>query len=60
MKQAVSFLKLKLTNNALDQHGHVSIFLTKILGSLVKVLRNGLNLLNDFLSGILIKSDIPT
>ncbi|XP_066500695.1 T-box transcription factor 16 [Hoplias malabaricus] len=23
MKQAVSFLKLKLTNNALDQHGHI-------------------------------------
>lgn len=25
MKQPVSFLKLKLTNNALDQHGHVSV-----------------------------------
>lgn len=24
MKQSVSFLKLKLTNNTLDQHGHVS------------------------------------
>lgn len=24
MKQTVSFLKLKLTNNTLDQHGHVS------------------------------------
>lgn len=27
MKQPVSFLKLKLTNNALDQHGHVSLTL---------------------------------
>lgn len=27
MKQTVSFLKLKLTNNALDQHGHVSLAL---------------------------------
>lgn len=26
MKQSVSFLKLKLTNNTLDQHGHVSGF----------------------------------
>lgn len=25
MKQSVSFLKLKLTNNTLDQHGHVSL-----------------------------------
>lgn len=25
MKQSVSFLKLKLTNNTLDQHGHVSV-----------------------------------
>lgn len=32
MKQSVSFLKLKLTNNALDQHGHASVFfLTEIL-----------------------------
>ncbi|MEQ2199977.1 hypothetical protein XENOCAPTIV_018760 [Xenoophorus captivus] len=25
MKQSISFLKLKLTNNTLDQHGHVSL-----------------------------------
>uniref|UniRef100_A0A672HWM1 T-box transcription factor 16 n=1 Tax=Salarias fasciatus TaxID=181472 RepID=A0A672HWM1_SALFA len=25
MKQSVSFLKLKLTNNTLDQHGHVNV-----------------------------------
>lgn len=51
MKQSVSFLKLKLTNNALDQHGHVSIlFLTKILGSFLEVLRNGL--INKVMTGI--------
>uniref|UniRef100_A0A3B4B1N7 T-box domain-containing protein n=1 Tax=Periophthalmus magnuspinnatus TaxID=409849 RepID=A0A3B4B1N7_9GOBI len=30
LKQSLSFLKLKLTNNTLDQHGHVSIIFTPI------------------------------
>lgn len=40
MKQSVSFLKLKLTNNTLDQHGHVS---NKVQYGVLKTLVGKLN-----------------